>query len=376
MNKILRKLSVVVGIVILVLGLRLSAQLGASTPDESAKEQIKAAAAKINYATSLPVSNEQLNALVRLSGKVKARQKIDLFSEVNGPLVKVGKEFREGVVFEKGELMLQIDDTDAQLEIKALKSQLYSNIIALLPNLESDYSDNFEAWKNYIDQFNIDNAITEMPEAISAREKLFIGSKNLLNQYLNIKRLEHRLTKYSIHAPFKAVLSNSTIYKGALIRSGQILGELTHPSRYEVEANVSLYEVAFFKKNSKVNLYSEATNGKWEGRVARFGKKIEEQTQSQKLFISVNSAQLNEGMLLNGYIQSETIKNVMQLPRKLLVDNRAVYIIEANQLQLSPVEVVKIDGNNMFVRGLKDQTQVLAQTILGAYEGMPVELIK
>ena len=147
MNKILRKLSVVVGIVILVLGLRLSAQLGASTPDESAKEQIKAAAAKINYATSLPVSNEQLNALVRLSGKVKARQKIDLFSEVNGPLVKVGKEFREGVVFEKGELMLQIDDTDAQLEIKALKSQLYSNIIALLPNLESDYSDNFEAWK-------------------------------------------------------------------------------------------------------------------------------------------------------------------------------------------------------------------------------------
>ena len=134
--------------------------------------------------------------------------------------------------------------------------------------------------------------------------------------------------------------------------------------------------MAFFKKNSKVNLYSEATNGKWEGRVARFGKKIEEQTQSQKLFISVNSAQLNEGMLLNGYIQSETIKNVMQLPRKLLVDNRAVYIIEANQLQLSPVEVVKIDGNNMFVRGLKDQTQVLAQTILGAYEGMPVELIK
>ena len=230
--------------------------------------------------------------------------------------------------------------------------------------------------ENYIDQFNIDNAIAEMPEAISAREKLFIGSKNLLNQYLNIKRLEHRLTKYSIHAPFKAVLSNSTIYKGALIRSGQILGELTHPSRYEVEANVSLYEVAFFKKNSKVNLYSEATNGKWEGRVARFGKKIEEQTQSQKLFISVNSAQLNEGMLLNGYIQSETIKNVMQLPRKLLVDNRAVYIIEANQLQLSPVEVVKIDGNNMFVRGLKDQTQVLAQTILGAYEGMPVELIK
>ena len=80
-------------------------------------------------------------------------------------------------------------------------------------------------------------------------------------------------------------------------------------------------------------------------------------------------------MFVSGSIRTEAIEDVMQLPRKLLVDNRAVYSIIENQLKLIPIEVIKIDGNNMFVRGLENQTNVLAQPVLGAYEGMPVEII-
>jgi hypothetical protein len=217
--------------------------------------------------------------------------------------------------------------------------------------------------------------IEVLPKSNSKREKLFIGSKNIQNQYINIKRLEHRLSKYQLYAPFRAVLSNPTIYEGSLVLAGQKLGELTHPSRYEVEANVSLSEIDFFKKNSLVELYSDATKGRWNGRVVRFGKQIEEKTQSQKLYIRVNSPHLSEGMFVSGSIRTEAIEDVMQLPRKLLVDNRAVYSIIENQLKLIPIEVIKIDGNNMFVRGLENQTNVLAQPVLGAYEGMPVEII-
>jgi len=377
MNKILRKVSIIVGLLILVGGIYLSLQLGKQDkpPKEENESTTKTKKAK-NYAYSLEAKNESFASEVVISGKVVARQKIDVYSEVTGILNKASKEFREGVYFKKEALMLTIDDTDAKYELQAAKSQLYSALVGLLPDLENDYADNFEAWKKYIDNFDIHAPIQALPQTKSSREKLYIAARNIENQYINIKRQEYRLTKYKIYAPFSGVLSNAMTYEGALVRSGQKLGELTHPSRYEVEATISLYDVPFFKRGNKVRLYSEATDQEWTGRVARLGKTIDESTQTKKVFIAVNSSALNEGMFLNGKIKTKQIENVVKLPRKLLVNEGAVYIIQDGQLQLQTVEVVKIDKNDMYIRGVKDSTKVLAQRLLGAYEGMPVEIIK
>lgn len=379
MNKIFRKVSVLIGFAILIGGVYFASQLGKSAAEKTAKENATAAGttkvAKANYVYSNTIENETISSQVVISGKVIARQKIDLFSEVTGKLEKAGKEFREGVRFGKNELMLTLDDTEAQLELKASKSQFYSSLIALLPDLKNDYVDNFSAWEQYVNDFTIEAPIKELPKTKSNREKLYIGARNIENQYLNIKRQEYRLTKYRIYAPFDGVLSNTATYEGALVRNGQKLGELTHPSRYELEATVSLYDISFFKPGNKVKLYSEATDQKWTGTVARFGKTIDEKTQTQKVFIAVNSSSLSEGMYLNGKVNSKTLDKVVKLPRTLLVNNGAVYIIKDNKLALKPVEVVKVEENNMYVRGLENQTQVLAQSVLGAYEGMPVTIV-
>lgn len=378
MNKILRKASVVIGILILFFGLRYASSIGnpAPKPDKTGKPDSTTAKGNQNFIYTLKVKNETLASEVVISGKVIARQKIDLFSEVTGTLKKAGKEFREGVAFGAGELMLVIDDTEAQLELQAAKSQLYSSLVALLPDLENDYNDNFNAWKNYIDAFDINKPIQDLPTTKSNREKWFIGAKNINNQHINIKRQEFRLTKYKIYAPFEGILSNAMVYEGALVRSGQKLAELTHPSRYELEATVSLYDVEYFKLGNTVKLYSEATKEEWSGTIARFGKTIDEKTQTQKVFITINSNKLNEGMFLNAKVMTKAIPNVVQLPRKLLVNNNAVYVVNDKKLTLQKVEVMKVDNNLMYVSGLADDTELLAQLVLGAYEGMPVSVIE
>ncbi|BDS12533.1 efflux RND transporter periplasmic adaptor subunit [Aureispira anguillae] len=377
MNKILRKSSVVIGFIILIGGISLASKVGnTETTNEKKEDSTESTAAKVNYVYSLKAQNETLSSEVIISGKVVARQKIDLYSEVTGTLNKAGKEFREGISFSANELMLTLDDTEAQLELQASKSQLYSALVALLPDLENDYADNFQAWKDYIDAFDLKKPIQELPKTKSAREKLYIGARNIENQHINIKRQEYRLTKYKIYAPFNGVLSNASTYEGALVRSGQKLGELTHPSRYELEATVSLYDVQFFKRGNKVTLYSEATNETWSGTVARFGKSIDEKTQTQKVFITINSSKLNEGMFLNGKITTKALGEVVQLPRKLLINNNQVYTIEHGKLKLQEIEVVKVDHNKMYIKGLKNDTEVLVQAVLGAYNGMPVQIIQ
>lgn len=375
-NKIWRKLSVVVGIIILIGGGYLASRVGKSSAKPTEEATAKAAeASNTTYVYAQTVENTNRSSKVQLNGKVIARQKIDVFSEVTGTLEQTGQEFREGVRFRKGQLLLQVDDTDAKLELQAAKSQLHSSLIALLPDLELDYASNFQAWKAYIDQFDVNEPLPDLPEIKEERERLFVAARNIYNQFYTIKRQEYRLTKYRIYAPFDGVLTSALVYKGALVRSGQRLGELTHPSRYELEATVSLYDLPYLKVGNSVALRSEATKETWTGKVARFGKTIDEKTQTQKVFITLNSSALNEGMYLTGSINAQAMGDVMALPRTLLLEDNTVYVLQDNKLQRTAVTVMKIDGNNMYVRGLEEGTQVLAQPVLGAYEGMPVQII-
>lgn len=373
-NKIWRKISVVVGIIILVGGVYMANQVGKKKPATAPTPEASTSAD--NYVYARTVDNSSRSSEVLLTGKVVARQKIDLFSEVTGTLEQVGKEFREGVRFGKGELMLALDDTDARLELQGSKSQFYSSLVALLPDLELDYQENFQAWKSYIDAFDVNKPLPELPKVTDERERLFIASRNISNQYYSIKRQEYRLTKFKIYAPFDGVLTSAAVYKGALVRSGQRLGELTHPSRYELEATVSLYDLPYLKTGNAVQLRSEATQQSWTGKVARLGKTIDETTQTQKVFITLNSSQLNEGMYLTGTLQTKSLGEVVELPRTLLLDNNQIYTIDQDKLALTEVEVMKVDGNDMYVRGLQNGTQVLARPVLGAYEGMPVKVIQ
>lgn len=376
-NKVLRKVSVVIGVLILVGGIHFANKIGNTSKKETVVAAEETAPVReATYVYGRTVNNKNLSSKVVLTGKVVARQKIDLFSEVTGKIEKAGKEFREGIRFSKGQLLLHLDDTEARLELQAAKSQLYSALITLLPDFKNDYADNFEAWEQYINAFAIEQPIQPLPATKSNREKYYLAARNINNQYLTIKRQEYRLTKYKIYAPFDGVLTNAMVYEGALVRSGQKLGELTHPSRYELEATVSLYDVDFLKRGNKVRLYSEATKDDWTGTVNRFGKVIDEKTQTQKVYITLNSAQLSEGMFLNGTVQTKSLGEVMVLPRTLLVNSNQVYTINKGQLSLSTIEVVKLDGNDMYIKGLEGGATVLAQTILGAYEGMPVQLIQ
>lgn len=372
-NKTWRKLSVVVGLLILIGGIYFAGQLGKPSPKKATPKKIKKSNATYVYVRR--VENTSRSSKVQLTGKVIARQKIDVLSEVTGTLEQTGKEFREGVRFRKGQLLLRVDDTDAKLELQAAKSQLYSSLVALLPDLELDYSNNFQPWKTYIDQFDVTQPLVELPAIKEKREKLFIASRTIYNQYYTIKRQEYRLTKYRIYAPFDGVLTNALVYKGALVRSGQKLGELTHPSRYELEATVSLYDLPYLKPGNSVALRSEATQETWTGKVARFGKTIDEKTQTQKVFITLNSSTLNEGMYLTGRVNAKSIGEVMALPRTLLLEDNMVYILQNNKLKRTAVTVMKIDGNNMYVSGLEEGIQVLVQPVLGAYDGMPVQII-
>ena len=85
---------------------------------------------------AMVVSNTTIQPRIPVEGKVEAWQRIDLIAEVNGLLSRGGKEFREGERFSKGEVILQLDDSEARASIKSARATFLQLVTGTLSTIK------------------------------------------------------------------------------------------------------------------------------------------------------------------------------------------------------------------------------------------------
>ncbi len=363
-------LSIVIGLAVLAagwFGLQYMSGLKQDPPKKEIPKRIKTVEATA-------VSNSQVTTNLAVQGRLEAYNKIDLFSEVGGAIT-TPKPFKKGTYFKKGDVMLRVDDTEPRLNIQAQKATLLNGIAAMMPDLKIDYPESFPAWEAYLSSFNVDDPIKALPEPVNQREKLFVAGRNLQSQFYNIKSQEERLSKYTLYAPFSGVLTTASINNGAVIRPGQMLGELMATGYYEMLATVPLSQLEFLKPGGTVKLYSEDIDGEWAGKVKRISDQIDPQTQTVGVYVGVTGRDLREGMYLRGEAAAKALNNVVEIDRDLLIDEQEVYAIQHDTLLvLLPVTVQKFNRETVIVSGLPDGTRLLTSDVAGAYDGMRVKL--
>lgn len=374
MNIITRQISIVAALLFLLGAAYYFKKLSdqKKPPKEAPKK-----AALLQSVESFAIEKGSVASSLEIQGRLKAFNKIDLFSEVSGTLVSTTKPFKVGSYFEKGAVLLRIDDEEARLNLLAQKSSLENLITQMMPDLKIDYPESFQQWKDYLDQFDVNKSVKAFPTPLSDAEKFLISSRNLHNQYYNIRSAETRLNKYSIAAPFSGVLTQTSINAGSLIRSGQKLGELMNTYSYELEATVSMQDLKSIRPGNTVKLRSDNLEGQWTGKVKRISDQIDPSTQSVIVFIGVSGKELREGMYLRGDISAGSISDAIEVPRDLLVDQKAVYQIQGDsQLVLQNIELVSINGTKAIIKGIDNNAFLLKEVLPGMYDGMKVEVRK
>jgi len=375
MSSTFRKISIVLGALILA-GTTFILAPKLSKKEAPPKKEVTETAV-VREVKVMKVRNSDVSAQLEIQGSLEAFNKVGIFAEVTGTLSNSSRAVKVGNYFKKGAILLDIDREESKLNILAQKSSLLNGITTLMPDLKIDYPQSFQQWKNYVDNFNVEHPIKAFPKALNDQEKYFIASKNLLSQYYTIKSAENRLQKYTVYAPFSGVITQSTIQPGSLVRAGQMMGELMGTGLYEMKATLNLEDLQFIKTGSKVKLYSDAIEGTWAGKVNRISDQIDPNTQSVIAYIGVSGKGLREGMYLRGNLNTQTIKSVVQIPIDLLVNQNQVYVIKDEKLTLQSVEVVNTNANHAVVKGLTDDTLILQEKIIGAYDGLlvkPIEL--
>ncbi len=318
------------------------------------------------------VTNSTIPIVVPATGTLSAKDRLELFSEVEGLFSGSSRDFRPGQKYNQGDLLLQINATEYAASVRSARSNLHNLITAIMPDLRLDYPDSFSQWQTYLSNFDVNKTVAPLPEPSSEQERYFVSGRNITSNYFEIKRMEERLGKFNIRAPFTGILTEALVNKGSLVRPGQKLGEFINPAVYEMEVAVSKNFVDFLETGKKVKLYTLDKTRDFEGIISRINARINPNTQTVNAFVELKGENLREGMFLEANLDAREEQNAFKLERKLLVNESQIYIVENNKLNLLDVDLIYITEREVVVKGIPDGTIILREILPGAFAGQPV----
>ncbi|MCF2876355.1 MULTISPECIES: efflux RND transporter periplasmic adaptor subunit [unclassified Tenacibaculum] len=320
------------------------------------------------------VKNGDVAINISANGNLVAKNKVDIYSEVQGVLQTTGKDFRVGVSYKKGQTLLKINNQEFYASIQSQRSSLQNLIASIMPDIRLDYPDSFESWNTYLKNFDINKTVQPLPVPKSDKEKYFITGRNIYTTFYTIKNLEARLGKYNIRAPFNGVLTEALVTNGTLVRSGQKMGEFIDNSVFELALSVNGGLVDVLEVGKLVVLHNLEKTKVWKGKVSRINGKIDQASQTVQVFIEVKGNDLREGMYLEANVPVKSEKEAIEINRKLLVENKAVYVVRNNVLDLVEINPVHFNENTVVIKGLANGEELVDKPVAGAYAGMPVKI--
>ena len=320
------------------------------------------------------VKNKAIPLIITANGNLVAKNKIEIYAEVQGVLENTVKEFKQGTSFNKGETFIKINSDEFYANLQAQRSNLFNAITAIMPDIRLDYPTEYTKWQTYLQNFNTNSTLQNLPETSSEKEKYFISGRGINTAFYNVKNLEVKLGKYVLRAPFKGILTESLVNPGTLIRPGQKLGEFIDPSVYEIAVSIKSEYRDLLQIGKQVELYNLEKTNTWTGKVIRINGKVDTSTQTITAFIQVSSPDLKEGQYVEVALQAKSEENAYEISRNLLVDNSKLYIVKDSVLDLVNITTIFENKNNVVIKGLENGTQILSKPVPGAYAGMLVKV--
>lgn len=319
------------------------------------------------------VKNDLVKIVIPANGRLVAKHRVELYSEVQGVFKSGSKLFKPGQTFRRGQTLIRIDASEFYSSVQSAKSNLYNSIAAIMPDLRLDFPDVFSKWQTYLNSYDINKSTPELPQTTSDKENYFITGRSIISNYYNVKNLEQRLSKYTISAPFSGVLIEALVTEGSLVRNGQKLGEFIDTSVYEMEVAVSKSYANLLRVGEQVALNNLENTETYKGIISRVNGSIDATSQTVTAYIEVKDKNLKEGIYLEANLNARDEKEAIEIDRGLVFDNDKIYVVRDSVLDVIEVKPVYFSDKKAVLKNVPNGTIILKRPVPGAYAGMLVK---
>jgi multidrug efflux pump subunit AcrA (membrane-fusion protein) len=160
--------SIVLAVAALIISIFVSQRLSAPKNIVGPKISFREAAVPVR-----PAVYEVHQASVTTSGRVKALNRFEIYAEVSGILRT--DAFRVGASFKKGAVLVQVDDQEFAVQLKAQKSAFMGLMSQVLPDLAMDYKEQYKPWADFSAQIDVDKMLPELPNFKVPQLKSFLS---------------------------------------------------------------------------------------------------------------------------------------------------------------------------------------------------------
>lgn len=319
------------------------------------------------------VYSDILSPLVR-EGRVVSSSEVMLVAEAAGKIEEGDVSLRKGTSFKKGQLILTIYKDEAELALKARKSNFLTSIITLLPDIKIDYSDQYESFHEFFNAIDMDKDLPELPEVENEQLKIFLASRGILSEFYGIKQDEKRLSRHSLYAPFDGTFTQVNYEVGAYVNTGGQVARMIRTDQLEVDVPVENEKSKWIEIGDKVEVYSRNHSDMKSGTVVRKSDFVNE-NMFRSVFVKVGSLRPDE--LLTGEYKEvlfpgQKIHGAMEIPRSAIFNSNEVFTVVDGKLKKREINILKTNETTLIFNGLEEGAKVVAEPLINVKENSPV----
>ena len=325
---------------------------------------------------------------VHAMGTVMPDRQITLKAKVPGEVIFVSENFVQGGLMKKGEILLLIDDSDYQIEVKKVQSALDKALSDLAIEQGSQLIAREEL--KLINQIST----TQMAQTDLALRKPQLDQANAVvkNARADLEKAVLNLSRTKIRVPFNALVLEKKVDSGSLVTTQGELATLVDVDAFLVETLVPPDRLTALnineKTGSKAVIRSQYSKEPWQGTLVRTTGKISSKSRMAGVIIYVKdplglkNPETRPQLLLDDYvdvrIQGQILKNVFSIPRSVLRDKNTVWVYQSGKLSIKQVILAWKEGGLVFIRsdirsGIRPGDEVITSDLPAPVNGMALQ---
>ena len=376
-------------LLILLGGIAISAALIASGP-EATRQRPQTPPPTVEIITLEPGPYQ---VKVASRGTISPRTESTLVAETTGRIVNISDNFYNGGFFEKGDLLLQVDDRDYQNAVVIARAEVAQRQLALTE--EQARSDQARRdWEQFQHQTPPPPLVVRAPQLDNAVAALEAAKARLRQAELTLERT-------GILAPYAGRILTKEVDLGQYITTGTRLARIYASDALEVRLPLSAEQLSYltlpeeFRDRPAVPATRQAAvtfsarigseTFTWSGRLIRTEGAID--VSSRQLFVVAriddpyrrqdNRPQLKIGQFVEARISGSQLEGVYSIPRQAIHGERTVHVITPeNRLERRELNILWRDTEHLVASGpLRPGEQIALTRLPFAADGILVRII-
>ena len=328
---------------------------------------------------------------VRTQGTVEPFRAIDLAAQVSGRVVAVSPALRAGGFFAKGEVLVQIEDTDFALARVQQEAAIARAELHLLQETEEAEA-SMRAWRELEGERPAGPLVTREAQVREAEQALAAAKAQHERCRLDLERT-------MIRAPFAGRVHKAQVDVGQVVQPGAPLARIYGTEFAEVRLPLPVQDAAFVDLPLRWSDNDDATAGPqveltgtfgnrefvYHGIVVRTEGEVDRKTRQLTVVARVEAPYAQDpggdrpplaiGSFVQASIHGRNFQGIAVVPRSALHGSDEVWLIDAeNKLRRRRIEVLHADRDRIYVSSGLADGEVLCTTPLDTpVDGMPVQ---